>query len=152
MRESTSSDQWLRGYQLTDDNGQITFVTIIPGWYSGRTTHIHLRVRSTYSEASSTTDETNTTQCFFEQTFVDTLYTTVSPYSADGKNPTTNASDRVYSQQEDGANVLALTGDNTNGYTASVIIYLPITATYDASSPTTGGMGGPPGEGGLPPG
>jgi protocatechuate 3,4-dioxygenase beta subunit len=150
--ENTASEQWLRGYRLTDAKGQVTFETIIPGWYSGRTTHIHLRVRSAYSEASSTTDETNTTQCFFDQTFIDTLYTTVAPYSAEGKNPTTNAGDRVYSQQEDGANVLTLTGDNTTGYRASVTIFLPITATYDAATP--GGAGGPgggfPGDGGPP--
>jgi protocatechuate 3,4-dioxygenase beta subunit len=148
--EETSSDQWLRGYQLTDANGQVTFKTIIPGWYSGRTTHIHLRVRSSYSEASSTSDGTNTTQCFFDQTFIDTLYTTVSPYSAEGKNPTTNASDRVYSQEEDGANLLTLTGDNTNGYAASVTIFLPITATYDAATPGGGGPGGGPDDGGFP--
>jgi protocatechuate 3,4-dioxygenase beta subunit len=147
--ENTSSDQWLRGYQLSDANGKLTFKTIIPGWYAGRTTHIHLRVRSSYSDASSTSDGTNTTQCFFDQTFVDTLYTTVAPYSANGKNPTTNAGDHVYSQEEDGANLLTLTGDDTNGYTASVTIFLPITASYDASAPGGGmpGGGGPP-EGG----
>lgn len=150
--ENTTSDQWLRGYQVTGASGQVTFKTIIPGWYSGRTTHIHLRVRSAYSEASSTTDETNTTQCFFDQTFIDTLYTTVAPYTAEGKNPTTNASDRVYSQQEDGANVLALAGDDTTGYTASITIYLPITATYDASSPGGGAPGDDGGPGGAPPG
>jgi len=152
--ESTSSDQWLRGYQVTDKNGRVTFKTVIPGWYSGRTTHIHLRVRSSYSAASSTTDGTNTTQCFFDQTFIDTLYTTVAPYSTNGKNPTTNASDRVYSQEEDGANVLVLQGSNASGYVTSVTITLPITASYDASSPAGGMGGGPdggfPGEGGPP--
>lgn len=145
--EGTSSDQWLRGYQISDANGQLTFKTIIPGWYSGRTTHIHLRIRSSYSDASSTSDGTNTTQCFFDQTFIDTLATSVAPYDAEGKNPTTNASDRVYSQQEDGANQLALTGDNTNGYTASVTIYLPIDESYDASTPAGGGPGGEGGPG-----
>lgn len=135
--ESTTTEQWLRGYQLTDSNGKVTFVTIIPGWYSGRTTHIHLRLRSTYSTASSTTDGTNTTQLFFSQAFDDMVSTTVAPYSAEGANPTTNASDRVYSEQEDGDNVLAVSGDTTNGYTASVTIYLPI-----AAATSTGG-GGP---------
>ena len=127
---------------------ELLATTIIPGWYSGRTTHIHLRIRSSYSEASSTSDGTNTTQCFFDQTFIDALYTTVAPYSAEGTNPTTNEGDRVYSQEEDGANVLVPTGDNTAGYTASVTIYLPITATYDASvSGGAPGGGGPPEEG-----
>jgi protocatechuate 3,4-dioxygenase beta subunit len=152
--ENTTAEQWLRGYQITDAEGRVTFKTIVAGWYAGRTTHIHLRIRSSYSEASSTSDGTNTTQCFFEQTFVDTLATTVTPYSAEGKNPTTNASDRVYAEQEDGANELTLTGDDTSGYTAAVTIALPITATYDAGTTMgglpDGGMGGPP-DGGMGP-
>src|SRR5262249_40310184 len=65
--ENTVGLTWLRGYQLTDSEGQVTFTTIFPGWYQGRTTHIHLRVRSKYSAASSTSDGTNTTQLFFPQ-------------------------------------------------------------------------------------
>ena len=150
--DNTSSEQWLRGYQLTDDSGRVTFKTVIPGWYSGRTTHIHLRVRSSYSDASSPSDGTNTVQCFFDQTLVDTLSTTVVPYSAEGENPTTNASDRVYSEEEDGANLLALTGDATSGYTASLTIDLPITTTYDAAGGGGPGNGGPPGDAGGPDG
>jgi protocatechuate 3,4-dioxygenase beta subunit len=126
--EGTASEQWLRGYQVTDANGQVTFKTIVPGWYAGRTTHIHLRVRSSYSEASSTSDGTNTTQLFFPQALTDTLDTAVAPYSSEGKNPTTNATDHVYSGEENGANTLALSGDMTSGYTAAATIFLPITA------------------------
>jgi protocatechuate 3,4-dioxygenase beta subunit len=114
---------------MTDANGQVTFVTILPGWYAGRTNHIHVRIRSTYSEASSTSDGTNTTQLFFTQAVDDTLSTSVAPYSAEGTNPTTNASDHVYSGETDGANVLSLSGDDVAGYTASITIALPITST-----------------------
>ena len=124
--EDTSGETWLRGYQITDANGLATFKTIIPGWYAGRTTHIHLRLRSTYD--LTTTGGTNTTQLFFLQDVIDTINTTISPYSAEGTNPTTNASDHVYSGETDGANLLTLSGDNTNGYTATIKINLPITA------------------------
>jgi protocatechuate 3,4-dioxygenase beta subunit len=124
--EDTTGETWLRGYQLTDSNGLATFKTIIPGWYAGRTTHIHLRLRSTYG--STTTGGTNTTQLFFPQDIIDTINTTISPYSAEGTNPTTNASDHVYSGEEEGANVLTLSGDSTSGYTATCKINLPITA------------------------
>lgn len=123
--ENTSTQSWLRGYQLTDSYGKVQFVTIIPGWYSGRTTHIHLRLRSTYD--TSSTGGTNTMQLFFPQTLVDTLDTTVSPYSSEGKNPTTNASDRVYSDQEEGTTVMTLSGSTTDGYSATANVYLPIT-------------------------
>jgi protocatechuate 3,4-dioxygenase beta subunit len=125
--EGTSADTYLRGYQLTNSSGYAQFVTIIPGWYQGRTTHIHLRVRSTYSEASSTTDQTNTTQLFFPQSVVDYLAQNVAPYSAEGVNPTTNASDRVYSNEVDGQTLLTLSGSYASGFSATYTVGLPIT-------------------------
>jgi protocatechuate 3,4-dioxygenase beta subunit len=127
--ESTVGETWLRGYQLTDSAGEAAFTTIFPGWYQGRATHIHLRLRSTYSTASSTSDGTNTTQLFFAQTLVNTIDTTIAPYSSQGANPTTNASDRVYEEQTEGLMELVLTGNTTAGYTATVTIGLPITET-----------------------
>jgi hypothetical protein len=126
--ESTVGETWLRGYQLTDSNGLATFVTIIPGWYQGRTTHIHLRLRSTYD--STTTGGTNTTQLFFPQDTIDTINTTISPYSTEGTNPTTNASDHVYTGEVSGATLLTLSGDNSNGYTATIKVNLPITTAW----------------------
>jgi protocatechuate 3,4-dioxygenase beta subunit len=125
--ESTTGQTWLRGYQLTDANGSVTFTTIVPGWYAGRTTHIHLRVRSSYSEASSTSDGSNTTQVFFPQSLVDGIDTTVAPYDAHGQNSTTNAGDRVYAQQTKGVTLLTLTGSTASGYAATFTIDLPIT-------------------------
>ena len=122
--ESTSSDSWLRGYQLTDASGMVQFVTIIPGWYAGRTNHIHLRLRSTYD--STDNSGTNTMQFFFDQTLVDTLSTSVNPYSSEGTNPTTNATDRVYSTEEDGTTLMTLAGSTSAGYTATMKVYLPI--------------------------
>jgi protocatechuate 3,4-dioxygenase beta subunit len=43
--------KFLRGYQMTDDNGVVNFTTIYPGWYQGRAVHIHFKVR-TYSGAT----------------------------------------------------------------------------------------------------
>jgi hypothetical protein len=122
--EGTIEETWLRGYQLSDAKGMVKFVTIVPGWYQGRTTHIHLRLRSTYD--SSITGGTNTMQLFFDQTLVDTLDTSVSPYSGEGKNPTTNATDRVYADEEDGTTTMTLNGSASAGYNATVSIYLPI--------------------------
>lgn len=124
--ESTVGQTWLRGYQLTDSAGKVQFQTIIPGWYSGRTTHIHLRLRSTYN--STDTDGSNTMQLFFDQTLIDTLATSVSPYSKEGVNPTANAGDRVYSQQEKGTTLLTLSGSTSAGYTATANAYLPISS------------------------
>ncbi|HZR36099.1 MAG TPA: hypothetical protein VFA75_12025 [Nevskia sp.] len=126
--ESTLGQSWLRGYQITDASGAVTFKTIVPGWYQGRTTHIHLRLRSSYNSSASLSDGSNTTQLFFPQALVDSIDTTVAPYSAEGRNSTTNAADRVYTEQTEGRMEMTLSGDSANGYVASVIIGLPVTA------------------------
>jgi protocatechuate 3,4-dioxygenase beta subunit len=38
--QNATSENFPRGYQDTDSNGQVSFTTIYPGWYSGRTAHI----------------------------------------------------------------------------------------------------------------
>ena len=35
---------YLRGYQMADANGEVEFITVFPGWYNGRTCHIHFQV------------------------------------------------------------------------------------------------------------
>jgi len=122
--ESTTGQSWLRGYQITDATGKVQFNTILPGWYSGRTTHIHLRFRSTYDETD--TSGSNTMQVFFDQTVINTIATTISPYDSEGTNPTTNATDRVYSTEEDGTTLLTLTGSISAGFAATLNAYLPI--------------------------
>jgi protocatechuate 3,4-dioxygenase beta subunit len=125
--EGTSSQTWLRGYQVTGSNGTVTFTTIFPGWYRGRTTHIHLRVRSKYSSASSPDDGSNTTQLFFPQAVINAISTSVAPYSARGINLRSNESDYVYRSETKGKTELVLSGSAAGGYVASVSIGLPIT-------------------------
>jgi protocatechuate 3,4-dioxygenase beta subunit len=126
--EGTPSDNWLRGYQVTDSAGEVAFTTIFPGWYQGRATHIHLRLRSKYSTASSTRDGTNTTQLFFPQAIVDTINTTIAPYASHAANSTTNETDHVNNSETNGETVLTLNGSTTSGLSAAVTIGLPITA------------------------
>ncbi len=42
----TTEENFLRGYQVTDNNGTVHFTTIYPGWYEGRAIHIHYKVRT----------------------------------------------------------------------------------------------------------
>ena len=48
---------YCRGYQITDENGECEFLTIVPGWYPGRVTHVHFQVHvsSAYSAVSQWT-------------------------------------------------------------------------------------------------
>ena len=48
-----TGENFLRGVQVADANGQVTFTTIFPGCYSGRYPHIHLEVFRTLALATS---------------------------------------------------------------------------------------------------
>ncbi|MCC7361906.1 MAG: intradiol ring-cleavage dioxygenase [Anaerolineales bacterium] len=79
---------FLRGYQLTDANGAAGFTTIYPGWYPGRTAHIHFKVRT---EAGLEF----TSQVYFDDAVSDAVYG-LTPYNARGERDTRNVNDGVY--------------------------------------------------------
>jgi protocatechuate 3,4-dioxygenase beta subunit len=87
-QQGTSGQTWLRGIQITDNNGSAYFDTIYPGWYMGRTTHIHLKVRPTGATEL-------TTQLYFLDQMSKRLYRR-PPYAQHGPNPTTNAMDPLF--------------------------------------------------------
>jgi protocatechuate 3,4-dioxygenase beta subunit len=95
--EVTSKQTWLRGYQVTDANGAASFSTIVPGWYNGRTPHIHFKVRNFSPEGKSTAEFTS--QLFFHDADTDRIYAS-APYSAQGKRTQRNADDGIFSEQE----------------------------------------------------
>jgi|RhiMetdeSRZDD1v2_1073273.scaffolds.fasta_scaffold30144_7 protocatechuate 3,4-dioxygenase beta subunit len=82
------SQTFLRGVQLTGSNGWAYFDTVYPGWYSGRTTHIHATVRLDGAEAV-------TTQFYFADELSTHIYTTNANYAPRGDKDTPNASDNV---------------------------------------------------------
>ena len=53
---------YLRGWQMTDSNGEVEFITILPGWYPGRVCHIHFQVyvSTMYSATSQLTYDVET--------------------------------------------------------------------------------------------
>jgi protocatechuate 3,4-dioxygenase beta subunit len=60
---STVGKKFLRGYQVTDANGTVEFVTIYPGWYPGRTVHIHFKIRT---DSASQRGYEFTSQLYFD--------------------------------------------------------------------------------------
>jgi len=114
-----TSSNFLRGYLYTDSNGQVAFTTIYPGWYSGRTVHIHLKVRIFDSSGNVTTEAT--TQLFFADSISTAVYAANSAYSRSATRDTTNSADSIYNQ-EDPALLVSLSGDATSGYSGTVSI------------------------------
>lgn len=90
----TSGRNFLRGYQVTDSNGTVEFKTIYPGWYEGRTIHIHDKVRM--FNGSDTSLEW-TSQLYFNNSINQQIHKQ-APYSNHGPPQTTNEEDIVYTQ------------------------------------------------------
>ena len=109
---------FLRGVQTTDANGQVTFTTVYPGWYSGRATHIHVDVYKSGAIVKST-------QIAFPETVSSAVYAS-GAYAAHGQNTqTSNANDNVFS---DGVTneLAAVSGSTASGYTAMLNVGIQI--------------------------
>jgi protocatechuate 3,4-dioxygenase beta subunit len=108
-REDTSREQFLRGYQRTNGAGLATFTTIYPGWYPGRTIHIHFKIR-TDPDAAQGYDFTS--QLYFDEAVNDGV-TALAPYNSRGDRSTRNAQDRLYDDL-----LLAPVSQTSEGYAA----------------------------------
>jgi len=146
----TISDNWLRGYQLTGKdrggahkpvNGQVSFKTIWPGWYTGRAIQL---------STSGVTIAGYTTQIFFSDIDNDRVLTGAAPYNTRSpqKDPTTDETDTVLSGTDDATNIIAVKGNIANGFSGTFNIALDNTEVNTLGSlsrPNTGAPSNGPG-------
>jgi protocatechuate 3,4-dioxygenase beta subunit len=83
-----ADERFLRGVQRTDAKGVAVFRTIYPGWYPGRTVHIHVMVHIGGNVV-------HTGQLYFPDALTDTVYRR-SPYNRRPNRDTRNAADSIY--------------------------------------------------------
>jgi protocatechuate 3,4-dioxygenase beta subunit len=102
--------KFLRGFQVTDGAGLARFVTVYPGWYQGRTVHIHFKIRT--RDATGRALEF-TSQLFFDDAFSDQVFSQ-GAYASKGKADVRNARDGIY-QQSQGMTLLNVVKDG-DGY------------------------------------
>lgn len=164
---NTAGQKWLRGYQTSDKNGLVRFQTIFPGWYPGRTTHIHFKVRQRVAGKANQTKEF-TSQLFFDDTLADSLFAK-APYRVRDAGQSRNASDNIFGERvSDGSragehltlHLKPLKAGASGGYRSSLVVALTDDNLRhgDGRGHGPGGPGGPPpfgpppgGPGGPPP-
>ncbi|MGG6295157.1 intradiol ring-cleavage dioxygenase [Leptolyngbya sp. AN02str] len=114
---NTVGQKFLRGYQTTDANGIAQFSTIYPGWYPGRTVHIHFKIR-----ANSTAQQSYefTSQLYFDDAVTDQVY--AQPPYARGGQRTPNHQDGIF--RNGGDQLMLQLAQTTAGYTATFPIGL----------------------------
>ena len=146
---------YLRGVQVADADGKVSFTSIYPGCYSGRWPHIHFEV---YPDVDSITDSTNaiaTSQMAMPEAASNEVYA-LSAYDGSAQNMSqiTLASDNVFGDDSAVSQLATITGDATSGYTATLLVPIDTTTTPSAGSAPSGGAGGGqggPDGGGQPP-
>ncbi|MBI2686862.1 MAG: hypothetical protein HYX27_11145 [Acidobacteria bacterium] len=152
--QNSAGKKYLRGYQPTDRQGNVYFITIYPGWYQGRAVHIHVKVRM-ISAAKETYEFTS--QFFFEETITDSVYSSNSAYGTRARD-TLNATDGIYNgasstgtiTSNSGANLMLALRRKSNWVEADAKLICDL--SLGSSPDQVPGGGGPGGPGGGMPG
>ena len=164
---------FLRGVQPTGADGLAEFLTIYPGWYSGRTVHIHMKVfaggtpeildLATPAAPDAGSYEgghvAHTGQLFFDDAISDEVYAGAAAYAGrdDAQRPR-NEDDNILGDRLDEPGFLValepLGADAlVDGYLGTITIGVDSTATPEPTGMgSPGGPGGTGGAGGPPPG
>ncbi|WP_062304030.1 dioxygenase family protein [Demequina subtropica] len=154
--DGVTDETWLRGVQVTDDNGDVTFTSVMPGCYTGRWTHIHFEVYASVDDIEDSSKAIATSQMAFPQNVLDAVYA-LDTYDGSAANlaQLSLATDNVFGDDGGVHQMGTLKGDPDAGYTAA------LTVPIDTSTQPTGGTmagggdtpqggpgGGPGGDGG----
>lgn len=86
-REPTGPERFLRGSQPANDQGEVEYLTIFPGWYTPRAVHVHVKVHLGGKELL-------TTQLYFPEELTDAIHQN-GPYAERYPSPYRNSNDRV---------------------------------------------------------
>jgi len=84
----TRGKKFLRGCLATDPEGTARFRTVFPGWYPGRTVHIHFKIRTRSGGEF-------TSQLYFDDALTDEIHRR-PPYAGRGARLLRNGDDFVY--------------------------------------------------------
>jgi protocatechuate 3,4-dioxygenase beta subunit len=139
-KTSTVGEKFLRGTQMTDGSGIANFVTLYPGWYRGRTTHIHFKVFLDEKTVAMS-------QIYFPDALSEFIYQNITPYNQRAsQRDTVNSGDSVLKESGGGHGSFCSVKEDEDAYVASLVIGV------DRSANIAGGNGAPSGSGGPPPG
>ncbi|KAK0460383.1 aromatic compound dioxygenase [Desarmillaria tabescens] len=150
--DGTTDDlTFLRGWQVSDENGIAEFLTIFPGWYSPRAVHVHVIAHIDATLADNGTliggEQVHVGQLFFDEDLTYAIHNT-SPYTGHSQTRRpSNDHDQVYPQSNTTAwypvvEIVQLGksyGDGLLGYITIAVSTTGNTTTSDPGLHTGGG-------------
>jgi len=122
---ATVEEDYLRGVQVADANGKLTFTTVYPGCYLGRWPHTHFEVYPSLDQTTGAENVIHTSQMAFPEDVCARVYET-SGYETSARNlpQISLASDNIFSDGYE-LQMVELSGDEVNGYTAKITVGVP---------------------------
>jgi protocatechuate 3,4-dioxygenase beta subunit len=123
LYSSGVTDQnYLRGVQVTDSNGEVTFTTIFPACYSGRWPHMHFEVYPSLAVATNGNSDVKTSQLALPAVACNQVFGVVAGYEASVRNfaSISLASDNVFGDDSAALEMATVTGDVANGFAATL--------------------------------
>lgn len=146
--EGVEDQNYLRGVQIADSTGKVTFTSIIPACYVGRWPHIHFEV---YPDQASITDAANaiaTSQVALPEDVVDVVYQQAGyEQSVVNLAQLSLDSDNVFGDDGGVSQLATVSGDVASGYVVALAVGVDTNTT-----PTGGRNGGDGAPAGAPPG
>ena len=109
--QGASSRTFLRGMQRTNASGLAVLKTIYPGWYQGRTVHIHVKVHVGGNVV-------HTGQLYFPDSLTDKVFRK-APYKSRPGRTTRNSNDFVFANGGK-TSMVSVRADGAGGYVASI--------------------------------
>jgi protocatechuate 3,4-dioxygenase beta subunit len=145
-----TGENYLRGVQVADDAGEVTFTSIFPACYSGRWPHVHFEV---YPDGASIADSTKaiaTSQVALPKEICDVVYQQAG-YEASVTNlaQVSLDDDNVFGEDSGALQLAVVTGSVAEGYVATLEVGVDTTTTPTGGQLT--GDGAPSGAPGPPP-
>lgn len=120
--DSVADENFLRGVQVADADGLLTFTTVFPGCYPGRWPHVHFEVYPTVDDAIAASNGVKTSQLAFPQDACEDAYT-AQGYEASVGNLAQLSIDTDGVFADGWENQLAtMTGDASAGMTATLVV------------------------------
>jgi protocatechuate 3,4-dioxygenase beta subunit len=121
-----TTENYLRGVQVTDAYGEVALATIFPGCYDGRYPHVHFEVYRSLSVATSGNNDVKTSQLTFTPAAMAEVYATTA-YASSRTNyaRTSLATDNVFSDDSGALQIATTTGSVSSGYTAVLQVGVP---------------------------
>lgn len=119
-----TDENYLRGVQVTDANGEVTFTTIFPACYSGRWPHMHFEIFTSIDTATSGNSDVKTSQLAIPEDICNQVYGVATGYDQSVSNlaQLSLSTDGIFGDDDAEYQLATVTGSNSAGYAATLTV------------------------------